>query len=71
MFYMQSSNYRKALLQNRIEFNLRGLSPCPNKGEHYREKPGTYEVVFVGTNSDYLSATSEIKTITLNIIDKF
>ncbi len=32
---MQSSNYRKALLQNRTEFNLRGLNPCPNKGEHY------------------------------------
>lgn len=39
--------------------------------EYVWDKPGTYEVVFVGTNSDYLSATSEIKTITLNIIDKF
>ena len=39
--------------------------------EYVWEKPGTYEVVFVGTNSDYLSATSEVKTITLNIIDKF
>ena len=39
--------------------------------EYVWEKPGTYEVAFVGTNSDYLSATSETKIITVNIIDKF
>ena len=39
--------------------------------EYVWNEPGTYEVVFVGTNSDYLSATSEVKTVTVNIIDKF
>lgn len=31
----------------------------------------TYEVVFVGSNTDYISSTSEVKTMTINIIDKF
>ena len=39
--------------------------------EYIWNEPGTYEVVFVGTNSDYLSATSEVKTVTVNIIEKF
>ena len=42
-----------------------------NSYEYVWEKPGTYEVVFVGTNTDYMSATSEIKTVTVNIIEKF
>ena len=39
--------------------------------EYVWNEPGTYEVVFVGTNSDYLNATSEVKTVTVNIIEKF
>ena len=50
---------------------IKNLQNYMHTYEYVWEKPGTYEVVFVGTNSDYLSATSEIKTITLNIIDKF
>lgn len=50
---------------------IKNLQNYMHTYEYVWEKPGTYEVVFVGTNSDYLSATSEVKTITLNIIDKF
>ena len=50
---------------------IKNLQNYMHTYEYVWEKPGTYEVVFVGTNSDYLSATSEIKTMTLNIIDKF
>lgn len=50
---------------------IKNLQNYMHTYEYVWEKPGTYEVVFVGTNSDYLSATSEIKTITVNIIDKF
>lgn len=39
--------------------------------EYVWNEPGTYEVVFVGTNSDYLSATSQVKTLRVSIIDKF
>ena len=50
---------------------IKNLQNYMHTYEYVWEKPGTYEVVFLGTNSDYLSATSEVKTITLNIIDKF
>ena len=34
------------------------------------EKPGTYVVTFVGSNSNYMSSTSEVKEITLTILEK-
>lgn len=50
---------------------IKNLQNYMNTYEYVWNKPGTYEVVFVGTNSDYLSATAQVKTVTINIIDKF
>ena len=44
---------------------IKNLQNYMDTYEYTWEKPGIYEVVFVGTNSDYISATSEIKTITV------
>lgn len=50
---------------------IKNLQNYMHTYEYVWEKPGTYEVVFVGSNTDYISSTSEIKTLTVNIIDKF
>ena len=50
---------------------IKNLQNYMDSYEYTWEKPGTYEVVFVGTNSDYLSATEEVKTLTINIVEKF
>jgi hypothetical protein len=34
------------------------------------DKPGTYEVVFVGRNENYMSASEQIHKYTINILEK-
>jgi hypothetical protein len=50
---------------------IKNLQNYMDTYEYVWNEPGTYEVVFVGTNSDYLNATSEVRKLTVNIINKF
>lgn len=50
---------------------IKNLQNYMDSFEYVWNEPGTYHVTFVGTNSDYMSETMEVKEMTVTIIDKF
>lgn len=50
---------------------IKNLQNYMDSYEYVWNEAGTYVVTFVGTNSDYMDATSEVHEMTITIIDKF
>ena len=50
---------------------IKNLQNYMDSFEYVWNEAGTYNVTFVGTNSDYKSETMEVKEMTVTIIDKF
>lgn len=48
---------------------VKNLQNYKDSHEYVWEQPGTYEVTFVGTNSNYLGFSEEIKEITVTILE--
>ena len=48
---------------------IKNLQNYMNTYEYVWEKPGTYKVTFVGTNSNYMGSTQEVKEMTITILE--
>ena len=49
---------------------IKNLQNYIHKYEYVWEKPGTYHVVFVGRNENYLSSSEEKHEFTITILEK-